>query len=51
MDEISREVTSTFNVWYLDDATFGDSPSKVLEDVRRIVQKLGSIGLQVNVKV
>ena len=41
MDEVAREVSSTFNVWYLDDATFGVSPSKVLEDVRRIVEKLG----------
>ena len=48
VDEIAREVSSAFNVWYLDDATFGDSPSKVLEDVQHIVEKLNSIGLEIN---
>jgi len=48
IDEIARSVSSHFNVWYLDDATLGDSPEKVLGDVRLIVERLEKIGLEVN---
>ena len=48
LDELTREVESDFNVWYLDDATLGGSPDVVLRDVRRLVTALGAIGLEVN---
>ena len=48
IDEIAREVDSEFNVWYLDDATLGDSPERVLEDVRRMLGRLSAAGLEVN---
>jgi len=48
VDEVAREVSSVFNVWYLGEATLDDSPSKVLEDMQHIVDKLNSIGLEIN---
>ena len=48
LDELTREVESGFNVWYLDDATLGGSPDVVLRDVRRLVTALGAIGLEIN---
>ena len=47
LDELTREVESDYNIWYLDDATLGGSPDVVLRDVRRLVTALGVIGLEV----
>jgi len=48
IDGIARDVDSEFNVWYLDDATLGDAPDKVLEDLRRMMGSLSAAGLEVN---
>ena len=48
LDDLTREVESGFNVWYLNDATLGGSPDVVLRDVRLLVTALGAIGLEVN---
>ena len=48
VDQIARGLCSEFNVWYLDDATLGDTPEKVLEDVQALVGKLSELGLEVN---
>ena len=48
VDEVARTVESEFNVWYLDDATLGDTPEKVLQDVQRLINRLQAIGLEVN---
>ena len=44
VDKADRCVLSEFNVWYLDDATFGDSPERVHADLvvlleRRLVRR------------
>ena len=44
IDEVARRVQSEFNVLYLDDAAIGDTPERVLEDVKT----LSAIGLEVN---
>ena len=48
VDDIARGVQAEFNVWYLDDATLGDTPERVLEDVGVLVRRLKEIGLEVN---
>lgn len=48
VDEIARGVQSEFNVWYLDDATLGDSPERVHEDLRVLMDRLRAIGLEIN---
>ena len=48
VDEVARAVESEFNVRYLDDATLGDTPKQVLNDVRRLINQLQAIGLEVN---
>jgi len=48
IDEVARRVQSEFNVWYLDDAALGDTPERVLEDVRILIDGLSAIGLEVN---
>jgi len=35
-------------VWYLDNATLSDTPEKVLEDMRALVEKLSELELEVN---
>ena len=48
IDEIARRATSEFNVWYLDDASLGDTPEKVLEDLNNLIRNLREIGLEIN---
>ena len=48
IDEVARRVESEFNVWYLDDAALGDTPERVIEDVKTLIDGLGTIGLEVN---
>ena len=50
VDEAARGVQSEFNVWYLDDATLGDSPERVHNDlvVLVLLERLRAIGLEVN---
>lgn len=48
VDEAARGVQSEFNAWYLDDATLGDSPEKVRDDLVVLLDKLAAIGLEVN---
>lgn len=48
VDEAARGVQSEFNVWYLDDATLGDSPERVRDDLVILLDKLAAIGLEVN---
>ena len=48
VDDITQGAQAEFNVWYLDDATLGDTPERVLEDVGFLVRKLKDIGLEVN---
>ena len=48
VDEAARGVQSEFNVWYLDDATLGDSPERVHDDLVVLLERLRAIGLEVN---
>ena len=48
VNEAARGVQSEFNVWYLDDATLGDSPEKVYNDLVVLLERLRAIGLEVN---
>ena len=48
VDEAARGVQSEFNVWYLDDATVGDSPERVHNDLVVLLERLRAIGLEVN---
>ena len=48
IDRLTREVETEFNVWYLDDGTLGDSPDKVILCVRKLVEDLREVGLEVN---
>ena len=48
VDEAARGVQSEFNVWYLDDATLGDSPERVYDDLVVLLERLRAIGLEVN---
>ena len=40
VDEAARGVQSEFNVWYLDDATLGDSPERVYDDLVVLLERL-----------
>ena len=46
VDESSRGVQSEFNEWYLDDATLGDSPERVYDDLVVLLERLRAIGLE-----
>ena len=48
VDEAARGVQSEFNVWYLDDATLGDPPERVHDDLVVLLERLRAIGLEVN---
>ena len=48
VDEAARSVDTEFSVWYLDDATLGDAPERVLEAARSLLTKLDALGLEVN---
>ena len=48
VDEAARGVQSEFNVWYLDDATLGDSPERIHDDLVVLPERLRAIGLEVN---
>ena len=48
VDEAARGVQSEFNAWYLDDATLGDSPERVHDDLVVLLARLRAIGLEVN---
>ena len=48
VDEAARGVQSEFNIWYLDDATLGDSPKRVHNDLVVLLKRLRAIGLEVN---
>ena len=48
VDEAARGVQSELNIWYLDDATLGDAPEKVHEDLVRLMEKLSTLGLEIN---
>ena len=47
-DEAAGGVQSELNVWYLDDATLGDSPERIHKDLAVLLEKLRAIGLEVN---
>ena len=47
-DVAARGVQSEFNVWYLDDATLGDSLERVHDDLVVLLERLRAIGLEVN---
>ena len=48
VDEAARGVESEFNVRYLDDATLGDSPERVYDDLVALLERIRAIGLEVN---
>ena len=48
VDEAARGVQSEFNVWYLDDATLGDSPERIHDDLVVLLERHRAIGLEVN---
>ncbi|XP_045784576.1 uncharacterized protein LOC123880480 [Maniola jurtina] len=41
-------LTSKFNIWYLDDGTIGGNVDDVLKDLNHIKQQFGKIGLELN---
>ena len=47
VDEAARGVQFEFNVWYLDDATFGDFSERIHDDLVVLLEKLRAIGLDV----
>ena len=47
-DEAARGVQPELNVWYLDDATQGDYPERVHDDLLVLLKRLKAIGLEVN---
>ena len=48
VDEAARGVQCEFNVWYLEDATLGDYPDRVHDDLVVLLERLRAIGLEVN---
>ena len=48
IDEITREIDTELNVWYLDDGTLGDSPDKVIANVTSLIDRLRGVGLEIN---
>ena len=48
VDEAARGVQFEFNVWYLDDATLGDSPDRIHDDLVVLLERHRAIGLEVN---
>ena len=40
VDEAARGVQSEFNVWYKDNATLGDSPERVNDDLVALLERL-----------
>lgn len=48
VDEVARTVESEFYVWYLEDATLGAAPEKVLLDLQHLINLLQASGLEVN---
>ena len=46
--DLTRECTSEFNCWYLDDGTIGGTVAQVLEDYDKILAAGNSLGLAVN---
>ena len=48
VDEAAQGFQSEFNVWYLDDATLGDSLERVPDDLVVLLERLRLIDLEVN---
>ena len=48
VDKSARGVQSEFNVWYLNDATFGDSPKRIHDNLVVLLERLRAISLEVN---
>ena len=48
VDEASRGVQFEFNVFYLDDATLGDSPERANDDLVVLLERLRAFGVEVN---
>lgn len=48
IDELTREIDTELNVWYLDDGTLGDVPEKVVACVSSLVDRLRGAGLEIN---
>lgn len=44
VDEVARTGEYVLNVWYLDDASIGDTPEKVLHDAHRMINQSHAIG-------
>ncbi|GAV06646.1 hypothetical protein RvY_16602 [Ramazzottius varieornatus] len=45
---LTKSLQSPFNLWYLDDATPGDDPEQVCEDLRTVVRAGAASGLELN---
>jgi len=50
IDDLTREIDTEFNVWYLDDGTLGGSPESVISSVERLIGRLRGVGLEMNDK-
>jgi len=48
IDEITRQIDTELNVWYLDDGTLGDTPEKVISNVENLVRRMREVGLEFN---
>ncbi|CAE1249357.1 unnamed protein product [Acanthosepion pharaonis] len=48
IDGVARSIASPFNIWYLDDATLGESIEAVAADLRRVILVLSLLGLEIN---
>ena len=44
VDSLSKSLSSELNLWYLDDATIGDPPDAVMEDLATVMESADQLG-------
>jgi hypothetical protein len=48
VDGIVQQLNTELNIWYLDDGTISDTPEKVFECVRGLVDSFRGVGMEFN---
>ncbi|WP_223199655.1 hypothetical protein, partial [Solihabitans fulvus] len=48
IDSLVQRLGTEFNVWYLDDGTIGDSPENAISGIKRLIDDLREVGLEIN---
>lgn len=48
MHKAISDLSSTLNIWYLDDGTIGGRPDTILEDLKKLIPALKNVGLEIN---